>query len=115
MSLRRSKLSAMAPAARENSMIGSVVDACTKAIIPADAPREVISQAAPTDSIKLPKLDARLASQTARKIECRKGESAEGWCSNGLSPPLLLPFDTPDGCAVNADPSQSTPMVALHR
>src|SRR3954451_13233451 len=88
MSLRRSKLSAMAPAARENSMIGSVVDACTKAIIPADAPREVISQAAPTDSIKLPKLDARLASQTARKIGCRKGESAEGWCSNGV----FLPF-----------------------
>jgi hypothetical protein len=61
---------------------------CNEAIIPADAPREVISQAAPTDSIKLPKLDARLASQTARKIGCQKGESADGWHSNGLSPPL---------------------------
>jgi hypothetical protein len=45
-----------------------VVDACTRAIMSAEVPREVISQAAPTDSIKLPKFEARLANHTARKI-----------------------------------------------
>ena len=80
MSLRRSKLSAMAPAARENSMIGSVVEACTRATRSADAPMEVISHAAPTDWISPPKLEARLASHTARKMRCRKGDKGIPCC-----------------------------------
>jgi hypothetical protein len=72
----------MAPAIRENSMIGSVVEACTRAMRSAEAPIEVISQAAPTDWISPPKLEARLATQTARKIRCRKGARADGWLSN---------------------------------
>jgi hypothetical protein len=82
MSLRRSKLSAMAPAMSENSMIGSVVEACTRAMRSADAPIEVISQAAPTDWINPPKLEARLAIQTARKMRCRKGAKADVGLSN---------------------------------
>jgi hypothetical protein len=70
----------------ENSMIGSVVEACTRAMRSAEAPMEVISQAAPTDWINPPKLEARLAIQTARKMRCRKGDNedprlAEIWLS----------------------------------
>jgi hypothetical protein len=86
MSLRRSKLSAMAPAISENSMIGSVVEACTRAMKSADAPIEVISQAAPTDWISPPKLEAKLASQTARKMRCRKGTKADVGLSNPSAP-----------------------------
>ena len=82
MSLRRSKLSAIAPAMSENSMIGSVVEACTRAMRSADAPIDVISQAAPTDWISPPKLEARLATQTTRKIRCRNGAKADGWLSD---------------------------------
>ena len=54
-------------------MIGSVVEACTRATRSADAPMEVISHDAPTDWISPPKFEARLAIQTARKMRCRKG------------------------------------------
>src|SRR5215218_2501006 len=72
----------MAPAMSENSMIGSVVEACTRAMRSADAPMDVISQAAPTDWISPPKLEARLAIQTARKIGCRKGDKEDTRRSN---------------------------------
>jgi hypothetical protein len=68
----------------ENSMIGSVVEACTRAMRSADAPMEVISQAAPTDWINPPKFEARLAIQIARKMRCRKGDKEDGRRS-GLS------------------------------
>src|SRR5690606_31496472 len=68
MILRRSKLSAIAPATSENSMTGSATDACTSATMSADCAIEVISQAAPTDWIMPPKLDDALANQTLRKI-----------------------------------------------
>lgn len=48
-------------------MMGSETDAWTRATIPAD-PIEVIIHEAPTDWIRPPKFDARLAIQTARKI-----------------------------------------------
>ncbi|MCY1236724.1 hypothetical protein D9M72_493960 [compost metagenome] len=38
---------------------------------------EVISQAAPTDWMRPPKLDARLAIQIVRKMSCLKGASGE--------------------------------------
>jgi hypothetical protein len=61
----------------ENSMIGSVVEACTRAMRSADAPIDVISQAAPTDWINPPKLEARLAIQTAKKMLCWKGANED--------------------------------------
>jgi len=42
----------------------------------------VISQAAPTDWISPPKLEARLATHTARKIGCRKGDNGDTRLSN---------------------------------
>ena len=65
---RRLKLSATAPAASENTMIGSVVDACTSATMLADVVIEVISHAAPTACTRPPKFEARLASQIARNV-----------------------------------------------
>src|SRR4051794_10110219 len=87
---RRSKLSATAPAASEKIMTGSVVEACTRATRSADPVIEVISQAAPTDWMRLPRFDAKLASHTARKTGWLKGASAAGRSVTGLlSPPLV--------------------------
>src|SRR4051812_33828344 len=89
---RRSKLSATAPAASEKIMTGSVVEACTSATRSAEPVVAVISQAAPTDWMRLPRLDARLASHTARKIGWLKGASARDRSVTGLlSPPLVGP------------------------
>ena len=66
--LRRSKLSAIAPATSENSITGSATEACTSATMSAEPAIESISQAAPTDWIMPPKWEAELASQTLRKI-----------------------------------------------
>ena len=75
--LRRSKVSASAPAGNDSSMMGRVTEACTSATIPAD-PIEVIIQDAPTDWIRPPKFDARLAIQTARKIGLFSDASSDG-------------------------------------
>ena len=77
MTRRRSKLSAIAPAASENSMIGSVVEACTSATMLAEAAIVVIIQAAPTAWISPPKFEARVASQIARNVGFLSGASAE--------------------------------------
>jgi hypothetical protein len=66
MTLRRSRLSAIAPAINENSMIGSVTDTWTSATIAGAGAIESISQDAPTDWISPPKLATVLASQTLR-------------------------------------------------
>ena len=66
--LRRSKLSAIAPATSENSTTGSATDACTSATMSADCAIESISQDAPTDWIIPPKCEETLANQTLRKI-----------------------------------------------
>ena len=49
MTLRRSKLSAIAPASSDSNMIGSVTDACTSATMSADVAMDVIIHDAPTD------------------------------------------------------------------
>ena len=67
MTLRRSMLSAIAPATSENSMMGSAVEACTSATMSGDGAIESIIQDAPTDWIRLPKFESRLAIQTPRK------------------------------------------------
>jgi hypothetical protein len=71
--MRRSYMSAMAPAGIEISMIGSISAVCTRATLSADDVICVIAQAAPTPWIKSPRLETRLASQMRRKTECRKG------------------------------------------
>ena len=64
ITLRRSKLSAIAPDGRDRSMMGSAVDACTSATMLAESEMAVIIQAAPTPWISEPKFDARLATHT---------------------------------------------------
>src|SRR3546814_5236609 len=77
MILRRSKLSASAPAASEKIIMGSVVAACTNATISSDVEMVVIIQPAPTVWTSPPKLDARVAVQTARKEACLTGAKGE--------------------------------------
>jgi hypothetical protein len=54
------------PATSDNSMIGSVADACTKATMSADCAIWIIIHEAPTDWISAPRLDSALAAQTPR-------------------------------------------------
>ena len=74
---RRSKLSAMAPATRASSTIGSAVEACTSATMSAERAIEVIIHAAPTDWIMPPKLETVLAIHTERKTGDCIGASAD--------------------------------------
>ena len=64
--MRRSYMSAMAPAGIEISMIGSIKAVCTSATLSADEVICVIAQAAPTPWINRPRLESRLASQMRR-------------------------------------------------
>jgi hypothetical protein len=65
-------------------MIGKVVDACTSATIAGEGASAVIIHDAPTDWISPPKLDAMLASHTARKIGTRSGEVGAGAAPAGV-------------------------------
>ena len=71
--MRRSYMSAMAPAGIEISMIGSISAVCTSATLSADDVICVIAQAAPTPWISRPRLESRLASQMRRNTACRSG------------------------------------------
>ena len=71
--MRRSCMSAMAPAGIEISITGSISAVCTSATLSASAVIWVIAQAAPTPWIRIPRLESRLASQIRLKIECRNG------------------------------------------
>src|SRR5689334_9889673 len=72
---RRSKMSAIAPAGSDSSMIGKVVDACTRATMLGEGASEVISHEAPTASINPPKLEIRLAVQMEANVREWKGAS----------------------------------------
>ena len=72
---RRSKPSASAPATSDHIRMGSARAVCTSATMSADLAIEVINHAAPTDWMRLPKFDARLANQTFRKIGIWNGEA----------------------------------------
>ncbi len=74
MILRRSCPSASAPPTSDHSRMGSAMAVWTSATMSAELAMEVISQAAPTDWIRLPKFDARLAIHTFRKIGVWNGE-----------------------------------------
>ena len=71
--MRRSCMSAMAPAGIEISITGSIRAVCTNATLSADDVICVIAQAAPTAWIISPRLDSRLASQMRRNTEYRSG------------------------------------------
>src|SRR5450631_4452011 len=71
--MRRSYMSAMAPAGIEISMIGSINAVWTSATLSADDVICVMAQAAPTPWIRSPRLDNRLASQMRRNTTCRSG------------------------------------------
>src|ERR1700689_1402260 len=71
--MRRSYMSAMAPAGIEISMIGSIRAVCTSATLAADDVICAIAQAAPTPWINSPRLDNRLASQMRRNSGSRSG------------------------------------------
>ena len=85
ITVRRSKLSAKAPAAIEKTMIGSVVDACTSATILCDVVSVVIIQPAPTDCTSPPRFDTSVASQSSRKVSWRKGARTDGRAGLGAS------------------------------
>ena len=106
ITLRRSKLSAIAPDGSENSMIGSVVDACTSATMLAESEMEVIIQAAPTPWISDPKFDARLAIHTERKMPCWKGASGEARSGTGSS--LALECKKHDAGLTRCDASRNS-------
>ncbi len=71
--MRRSYMSAMAPAASDSSMMGSISAVCTSATMSADDVICVIAHAAPTPLIMRPRLESRLASQMRRNTACRSG------------------------------------------
>ncbi len=64
--IRRSNISAMAPAGIDTSATGSINDVWTSATIPVDDESFVIAHAAPTPRIRSPRLDNRLAVQMRR-------------------------------------------------
>src|SRR6478609_5209132 len=70
-------------------MIGRVVEAWTRATSSAEAAIEVISQEAPTDWIRPPKFEIRLASQTARKTRCCRGARGDALGPGGSAAGFL--------------------------
>ena len=85
ISLRRSNASASAPATSASITIGNVMDAWTKVTICADAPSATIIQAAPTPWIIPPKLEAKVAIHTDRKMPWRNGASADACSETGCA------------------------------
>ena len=71
--MRRSYMSAMAPAGIEISITGSIRAVCTSATSSAEVAIWVIAQAAPTPWINRPRLESRLANQMRRNTGCRSG------------------------------------------
>ena len=71
--MRRSYMSAIAPAGIEISMTGSITAVCTSATMSADAAICVIAQAAPTPWISDPKFESRFATHTRRNWLWRSG------------------------------------------
>src|SRR6185437_13168011 len=106
--MRRSCMSAMAPAGIEISMIGSISAVCTSATLSADEVIWVIAQAAPTPWIRMPRLESRLASQMRRNTVWRSGavipsaERGGRFCASVISgsvgPARLIPAGASDAC-----------------
>ncbi len=65
--IRRSNMSAIAPAGVDTSATGNINDVWTSATMPVDEEIFVIAHAAPTPRTSSPRLDKRLAVQIRRK------------------------------------------------
>ena len=95
--MRRSCMSAMAPAGIEISMIGSINEVWTSATLSADDVICVMAQAAPTPWIRSPRLDNRLASQMRRNTACRSGAVTLSGAKLGRAGcPVISCFVVPD-------------------
>jgi hypothetical protein len=68
-------MSAIAPAGTDTSIKGTISAVCTKATIPGDEVRRVISHAAPTPKMSWPKFEITLADQILRYTRSRSGSS----------------------------------------
>ena len=71
--MRRSYMSASAPAGIDSSIIGAVCAVATSATILAEWVISVMAQAAPTPWISIPKFDSRLAKKMRRNRVRRSG------------------------------------------
>lgn len=76
-SLRRSIISANAPAGSASKRTGKVVDVCTNATINGDVLKSAINQLAATEFIQVPIFEISAASQNRVKVRCLKGVSAD--------------------------------------
>jgi len=76
-SLRRSIISANAPAGSASKKTGKVVDVCTNATINGDVLKSAINQLAATEFIQVPIFEISAASQNIVKAECLKGSNAD--------------------------------------
>src|SRR5665648_1044474 len=81
---RRSMMSAKAPAGSDNRNMGKMLAACTRATIAGEVESDVMSQAAPTLCIKVPRCETRVASHKARNTGCCKGLQVEGAAGGGF-------------------------------
>ena len=82
-SLRRSIISAKAPAGSASKKTGKVVDVCTNATINGDVLKSAINQLAATEFIQVPIFEISAASQNRVKVRCLKGANADS--SFGIS------------------------------
>jgi hypothetical protein len=89
--MRRSYMSAMAPAGIEISITGSIKAVWTSATLSADDVICVMAQAAPTPWISRPRLESRLASQIRRNAECRSGAARPSAVNIGRIPCSVIP------------------------
>src|SRR6202041_590960 len=82
--IRRSNISAIAPAGVDTRATGSINDVWTSATILVDDEIFVIDQAAPTPRTRSPRLDNRLAVQMRRNTGYRTGEKSPSAGATGL-------------------------------
>jgi len=66
------------PRRRDSRNIGRLFTACTRATMVVDAAREVINHAAPTPWSQVPRFEATLAIQSARKTGWRRARQFMG-------------------------------------
>ena len=81
--LRRSKISASAPAGNAINNTGKLTATCTRATHIGELVSEVISQPVATFCIQLPVYEITAAIHRLRKSGSRKGERTESWIATG--------------------------------
>ena len=83
-------MSAIAPAAIEINIVGSIAAVCTSATLSADEVISVIAQAAPTPCTSMPKFDSRLASQMRRNTGSRPTHAPLNKRAGAMAGPCTL-------------------------